>query len=146
MTSLTELVPVRAGRSARVGIRPGAVLAIVLTGQLMAVLDATIVNVAVPSMHADLHAGVDPAALFQPGVPGDTDPGQLREFLAAQASGAAAATGRQAHVLWGDALPPAAQERGQLGPAGAVAGHRHGPHIPILASRTRPCQVVLVPG
>ena len=31
-------------------------LAVVLTGQLMAVLDATIVNVAVPSMHADLHA------------------------------------------------------------------------------------------
>ena len=31
-------------------------LAIVLTGQLMAVLDTTIVNVAVPSMHADLHA------------------------------------------------------------------------------------------
>ena len=56
MASLTELVPVRAGRSARVGVRPGAVLAIVLTGQLMAVLDATIVNVAVPSMHADLHA------------------------------------------------------------------------------------------
>src|SRR6516165_2740717 len=56
MTSLTELVSVRAGRPARTGVRPGAVLAIVLTGQLMAVLDATIVNVAVPSMHADLHA------------------------------------------------------------------------------------------
>jgi MFS family permease len=32
------------------------VLAVVLTGQLMAVLDATIVNVAVPSMHAGLHS------------------------------------------------------------------------------------------
>jgi MFS family permease len=56
MTSLTELLPVRAGRLARAGVQPGAVLAIVLTGQLMAVLDATIVNVAVPSMHADLGA------------------------------------------------------------------------------------------
>ena len=56
MTSLTEIFPVRAGRLARTGALPGAVLAIVLTGQLMAVLDATIVNVAVPSMHADLHA------------------------------------------------------------------------------------------
>src|SRR5215831_6489941 len=56
MTSLTEFLPVRAGRLARTGARPGAVLAIVLTGQLMAVLDATIVNVAVPSMHADLGA------------------------------------------------------------------------------------------
>jgi MFS family permease len=32
------------------------VLAVVLTGQLMAVLDTNIVNVAIPSMHADLHA------------------------------------------------------------------------------------------
>jgi MFS family permease len=37
-------------------VRPGAVLAIVLTGQLMAVIDNSIVNVAVPSMHASLHA------------------------------------------------------------------------------------------
>jgi MFS family permease len=59
MTETTHRLPsvstnqaVRSGRAAR----PGAVLAIVLTGQLMAVLDATIVNVAVPSMHADLRA------------------------------------------------------------------------------------------
>jgi MFS family permease len=44
----------RVGR--RVGSRPGAVLAVVLTGQFMAVLDASIVNVAIPSMHASLHA------------------------------------------------------------------------------------------
>jgi MFS family permease len=36
--------------------RAGAVLAVVLTGQFMAVLDASIVNVAIPSMHAGLHA------------------------------------------------------------------------------------------
>jgi len=40
----------------RIGGRPGAVLAVVLTGQFMAVLDASIVNVAIPSMHASLHA------------------------------------------------------------------------------------------
>ncbi len=57
MTDLTQVLAPRAGqRAAARGPRPGTVLAIVLTGQLMAVLDATIVNVAVPSMHAGLHA------------------------------------------------------------------------------------------
>jgi MFS family permease len=37
-------------------VRPGAVLAIVLTGQLMAVIDNSIVNVATPAIHASLHA------------------------------------------------------------------------------------------
>ena len=37
-------------------VRPGLVLAIVLTGQLMAVIDNSIVNVAVPSMAVSLHA------------------------------------------------------------------------------------------
>jgi MFS family permease len=36
--------------------RPAAVLAIVLIGQFMAVLDASVVNVAAPSIHAGLHA------------------------------------------------------------------------------------------
>jgi len=59
MTNLTDrLSPVSTGRAVSTGrtVRPGVVLAIVLIGQLMAVLDANIVNVAVPSMHADLHA------------------------------------------------------------------------------------------
>ena len=51
-------------RDARVGelsrrersVRPGLVLAVVLIGQFMAVLDASIVNVAAPSIHASLHA------------------------------------------------------------------------------------------
>jgi len=51
-------------RDARVGplaprerpVRPGLVLAIVLVGQFMAVLDASIVNVAAPSIHASLQA------------------------------------------------------------------------------------------
>ena len=37
-------------------VRPGLVLAVVLIGQFMAVLDASIVNVAAPSIHAALHA------------------------------------------------------------------------------------------
>src|ERR1700722_7919408 len=37
-------------------VRPGLVLAIVLAGQFMAVLDASIVNVAAPSIHASLRA------------------------------------------------------------------------------------------
>lgn len=58
MTNTTEVLSPAAtsSRPAARGPRPGVVLAIVLTGQLMAVLDATIVNVAAPSIHADLHA------------------------------------------------------------------------------------------
>src|SRR5258707_6021791 len=37
-------------------VRPAAILAIVLVGQFMAVLDASVVNVAAPSIHAALHA------------------------------------------------------------------------------------------
>src|SRR5437763_10425497 len=37
-------------------VRPGLVLAVVLTGQFMALLDASIVNVAAPSIHANLGA------------------------------------------------------------------------------------------
>src|SRR6266568_2752560 len=44
-------------RSARHrAVRPGVLLAIVLAGQFMAVLDASVVNVAAPSIHAGLHA------------------------------------------------------------------------------------------
>src|SRR5580692_3024671 len=60
MTNLTEgLKPATtsplAGRADRV-TRSGVVLAIVLTGQIMAIIDTNIVNVAVPSMHATLGA------------------------------------------------------------------------------------------
>jgi MFS family permease len=65
MTDLTESVQPavrsrtdlrgRAGRAPR-AVPPGAVLAVVLTGQIMAVIDTNIVNVAVPSMHATLGA------------------------------------------------------------------------------------------
>jgi MFS family permease len=62
MTDLTETarpaVAGRAGRGDRGGrvTAPGVALAIVLTGQIMAVMDTNIVNVAVPSMHASLGA------------------------------------------------------------------------------------------
>jgi MFS family permease len=45
-----------AGRGAGRPVRPGVLLAIVLAGQLMAVLDTSVVNVAAPSIHAGLHA------------------------------------------------------------------------------------------
>ncbi|WP_344343355.1 MFS transporter, partial [Kitasatospora putterlickiae] len=48
------------GAAARAGTasvaRPGPLLALVLSGQFMAVLDAAIVNVAVPTIRTDLHA------------------------------------------------------------------------------------------
>jgi MFS family permease len=61
MTDLTESVrpaaPSRPGRGApRRVAPPGVLLAIVLTGQIMAIIDANIVKVAVPSMHATLGA------------------------------------------------------------------------------------------
>jgi hypothetical protein len=64
MTDLTESVrPAvtsasgllgRAGRAGRPGrvVPPGVALAVVLTGQMMAIIDTNIVNVAVPAMHA----------------------------------------------------------------------------------------------
>src|SRR6201996_4702837 len=58
MADLTESVrPTRgvAGRPGRAP-RPGLVLAVVLTGQIMAIIDVNIVNVAVPAMHATLGA------------------------------------------------------------------------------------------
>jgi MFS family permease len=51
--------PATSGRRApggRRAARPGLLLAIVLVGQFMAVLDASVVNVAAPSIHAGLHA------------------------------------------------------------------------------------------
>jgi MFS family permease len=64
MTELTESVSPdlagRAGRGGRTGqprvAAPGVALAIVLAGQMMAVIDVNIVNVAVPAMHATLGA------------------------------------------------------------------------------------------
>src|SRR5580698_8853787 len=74
MTELTERLGLartqRApGDSRTRPVRPGLVLAIVLTGQLMAVIDNSIVNVAVPSMAVSLHAS---GALLQLIVAGYT--------------------------------------------------------------------------
>jgi hypothetical protein len=46
---------VTSGRRARRAASPAVVLAVVLTGQLMAIIDVNIVNVAVPAIHASLH-------------------------------------------------------------------------------------------
>jgi MFS family permease len=62
MTDLAESVRPAIARRPGVGARPGravppaVALAIVLTGQVMAVIDTNIVNVAVPAMHASLRA------------------------------------------------------------------------------------------
>ncbi|WP_201776247.1 MFS transporter [Streptacidiphilus melanogenes] len=51
------VTPLPAARSARsAATRPGLLLGLVLTGQFMALLDVTVVNVAVPSIRLDLHA------------------------------------------------------------------------------------------
>src|SRR5580658_2201499 len=54
---MTDILAV--ARPARAAQRPArspwAALAVVLTGQFMAVLDASVVNVAAPSIHASLH-------------------------------------------------------------------------------------------
>jgi MFS family permease len=71
MTQVIQRAPAHAavkGRHVR-ATRPGLVLAIVLTGQLMAVIDNSIVNVAVPSIAASLHAS---GALLQLIVAGYT--------------------------------------------------------------------------
>ena len=52
----TNREPVRHGPRRRGSPRPGWLLAIVLTGQFMALLDASIVNVAAPTIGTDLHA------------------------------------------------------------------------------------------
>ncbi|HEX9538950.1 MAG TPA: MFS transporter [Streptosporangiaceae bacterium] len=44
------------GRIRRAAGAPRGLLAVVLTGQFMALLDASVVNVAAPSIHTDLHA------------------------------------------------------------------------------------------
>src|SRR6202142_3151583 len=46
---------VSSGRRAGRATSPAVVLAVVLTGQLMAIIDVNIVNVAVPAIHVSLH-------------------------------------------------------------------------------------------
>src|SRR5258708_19839344 len=78
----------------------------------------------------DLGAGVDRAALLQPGVPGDADTRELGDLLTAQPGGAAPDPRGQAGVLRPDAFPAAAQEPGDLGPPGPPTGAPYRPHLP----------------
>lgn len=55
MTQTTDLRGVVPGRRPRDG-SGGLALAVILLGQFMAILDVNIVNVALPTMRADLHA------------------------------------------------------------------------------------------
>src|SRR3954469_19910551 len=52
MTALLD----RPGARTRAAARPGSVLAVLLLGQFMAILDVSIVNVAAPTLRGDLHA------------------------------------------------------------------------------------------
>src|SRR5215470_5125486 len=52
--TLTTVGSARAAR--RRAPSPGGILAVVLTGQFMALLDASVVNVAAPAIHASLNA------------------------------------------------------------------------------------------
>jgi hypothetical protein len=53
----------------------------------------------------DLRGRLRRAALFEPYVVVDADPGELRQLLAAQARDPAARTGRDPHALGGDPRP-----------------------------------------
>src|SRR5690349_24787177 len=52
----TLTAPGTARAASRPAASPWAALAVVLAGQFMAVLDAAVVNVAAPAIHASLHA------------------------------------------------------------------------------------------
>ena len=53
-------------------VRPGLVLAVVLIGQFMAVLDASIVNVAAPSIHAACTPPARACSWWWPATPSPT--------------------------------------------------------------------------
>jgi hypothetical protein len=91
----------------------------------------------------------DVAPLLEPRVPGDPDAGELRDLLPAQAGGASPARERQPHLLRGDPLAAAAQERRQLPAPHGVGGRREiddGGHHLTLARRAACYQVVSIPG
>ena len=91
-----------------------------------------------------------PRALLQPGVPGDADPGQLGDLLAAQPrhpASAGRAAGGHAHVSWCQPGPRGAQERGQLGALGLPSAQILDGHagVPVLGGLW-PCLAALLPG
>ncbi len=65
----------------------------------------------------DVRAGPNPAALLEPGVPGEADAGELGDLLAAEARRSATPSGRQADVLRREASPAGPEEVGELMPA-----------------------------
>ncbi|PZS35958.1 MAG: MFS transporter [Pseudonocardiales bacterium] len=55
-TTIAAADAARSDAPARPAARPGVILALLLTGQFMAILDVSIVNVAAPTLRSDLHA------------------------------------------------------------------------------------------
>ncbi len=53
-------------------VRPNLVLTLVLVGQFMALLDVSVVNVAVATIQNDLHAGGSASSLWSPATPSCT--------------------------------------------------------------------------
>ncbi len=91
----------------------------------------------------DLFGDLDVAGLFEPGVPGDADGGELRDLLAAQARRAPATAAGQSDLLRRDALTAVAQEGGELVPpdlaaAGGDGAVRLGVHRPGRSHGHRP--------
>jgi len=62
----------------------------------------------------DLRRGVDVAALLEPCVPGDADPGELGDLLPAEPRRAASSRRSQSDLLRSDALAATPEERGEL--------------------------------
>jgi len=68
----------------------------------------------------DLHRDIDVSALLKPGVPGDADPSELSDLLAAQTGRPAATIGRDAYIVRAKAFTARAQEGREFLPAQGV--------------------------
>ena len=70
----------------------------------------------------------DPASLFQPGVPGDADAGELRDLFAAQARSPAPEAVRQANLGRDEPLAARTQESSKRAPP-LIVRTRHSVHV-----------------
>src|SRR5262249_35882491 len=73
----------------------------------------------------EMRRDLDVAALLEPRVPGDADPGELRDLLAPQPRSAAARSGDQADVERGHAGAPPLEEVGEVRAGRTAIEDRH---------------------